>query len=39
MIKDNKVNYIDDDNKTISNDGLNNDLTEIINYYKKIVIS
>jgi len=35
MIKDNKVSYIDDDNKTISNDGLNNDLTEIINYYKK----
>ena len=36
-IKDNKVSYVDDNNKTISNEILNNDLTEIINYYKKTV--
>ena len=36
-IKDNKVSYVDDNNKTISNETLNNDLTEIINYYKKTV--
>ena len=34
-IQDNKVRYVDDDNKPISNDTLNKDLTEIINYYKK----
>ena len=36
-IKDNKVSYVDDNNKPISNETLNNDLTEIINYYKKTV--
>lgn len=35
--QDNKVSYVDDDNKPISNDVLNNDLTEIINYYKQSV--
>ena len=34
-IKDNKVSYVDDDNKPISNDTLNKDLSEIINYYKQ----
>ena len=34
-IKDNKVSYVDDDNKPISNDTLNKDLSEIINYYKR----
>ena len=36
-IKDNKISYVDDNNKPISNETLNNDLTEIINYYKKTV--
>ena len=34
-IQDNKVSYVDDNNKPISNDTLNKDLTEIINYYKQ----
>ncbi len=37
LIQNNKVSYVDDDNKPISNDVLNNDLTEIINYYKQSV--
>ena len=34
-IQDNKISYVDDNNKPISNDTLNKDLTEIINYYKQ----
>ncbi len=34
-VQDKKVSYVDDDDKPISNDTLNKDLTDIINYYKK----
>ena len=34
-VQDKKVGYTDDNDKPISNDTLNKDLTDIINYYKK----
>ena len=36
-IQDNEVKYVSDDNQAISNDMLKNNLTEIVNYYKKAV--
>ena len=35
-IKDNDVKYLNDDEQLISDDMLKNNLTEIINYYKKV---
>ena len=35
-IQGNEVKYVGDDNQAISNDMLKNNLTEIVNYYKKV---
>ena len=35
-IQGNEVKYVSDDNQAISNDMLKNNLTEIVNYYKKV---